>query len=88
MIREMDEKDFDELISYIDLARNPSLAQRIGFVLEKAGAPKYVLNKLRRRIGNSVAKLDKKARGYINYNKKWSVFDNINIARFLNQNGQ
>ena len=88
MIREMDEKDFDEMISYVDLAENSSFAQRIGFVLEKAGAPKYVSSELQRRAGNSAAKLDKKAKEYINYNKKWSVFDNINIARFLDQNGR
>ncbi len=83
MIRDMNSKDFDELLGYLRIINNSSLTQRVGFILEKAGAPKSIIDTLKSTIGKSVTKLDKRIVSHVNYDKTWHVFDNININRFL-----
>ena len=83
MIRDMNSEDFDELLGYLHIINNSSLTQRVGFILEKSGAPKNITTALKSVAGKSVTKLDKRIDRYINYDKNWRVFDNININRFL-----
>jgi predicted transcriptional regulator of viral defense system len=83
LVRDMKKEDFNELLVYLKLAKNSSLIQRIGFFLEKAGAPKSVLTSLDSIKGRSVTRLDKKNGKCINYNSRWKVFDNINLNRFI-----
>ena len=83
LILDMNSKDFDELLGYLHMINNSSLTQRLGFILEKAGAPKDIITAIKRIAGKSVTRLDKRIGSYINYDKKWRVFDNVNINRFL-----
>ena len=83
LIHDMKEEDFSELLGYLRLVKNSSLIQRIGFILEKAGAPKETLSEIRGLSGKSVVGLDKKNKRHLRYNRDWKIFDNINIDRFL-----
>lgn len=83
LVRDMGQEDFDELFVYLKLSKNLSMIQRTGFFLEKAHAPKNIIYKLDAAKGNSIIKLNKKDKRCTRYNKRWKIFDNINLDRFI-----
>jgi predicted transcriptional regulator of viral defense system len=83
LIHDMNGEDFTELLKYLHLVQTSSIIQRIGVILEKADAPKKTLSEIKKLCGKSIIRLDKKDKRYIKYDRKWKVFDNINIDRFL-----
>ena len=84
MIRDMTDENFSELLIYLSGIRNSSVIQRLGFILEKAGAPENIIEAILRKKGKSIVRLDSKVDKNINYDKMWGVFDNINLNRFKN----
>lgn len=81
-IHDMGSKDFDELIGYLKEYGSSSITQKVGFVLEKAGAPRGILKIIQSVAGKSIARLDNKSDAPSRYDPKWHILDNINFARF------
>ncbi len=85
LIRMAGKEDFAEFIEYADDLKKASFYERAGYILESAGAPKHVVDELRKRLENRtvVANLGRRtaaARG--KFIGSWGVYDNIGIQRF------
>ncbi len=78
--RNLTRKEWVELMSFAAVA-SISVARRIGYSLEQF-APADILDKLKRLSDNVTGPSFYYEHRYENYNKKWRIFDTLNIKRW------